>query len=368
MENRKDIPTRARFALAGMLLAACPLLMLLFSHLDTRPFPAYRHFSKAWLTLLSTITGWVPFALWDILLLAFAVIAVVVLIWRLVHRQRVLPWLSVVSLVLALTAFAAVAGWALNHYAPPLAQDLGLEVREYTVDELSGATAFYLEEAARRAPEVPRDEEGTLIKQDVYELGRIAGTSYAALGERYEVFAHGSSAPVKALLLWGEPLLYSGYVGMFWAPTGEATVAYNCADADIPFSMCHEAAHRLGLASEEEANFAAYLACAASDDVRFSYAGAYNAFVYCFNKLYEASPDAAVELLNTAAASELGEGVRLVWADHRATYEHYQAYESCFEEVGDAVNEHYLQSFGETSGVRSYGLVVDYLIAWQQTQ
>jgi hypothetical protein len=61
----------------------------------------------------------------------------------------------------------------------------------------------------------------------------------------------------------------------------------------MPFTMCHEVAHRLGIASEREANFAAFLACTASDDVRFVYAGDYSAFCYCFNALYRADPERA---------------------------------------------------------------------------
>jgi len=36
--------------------------------------------------------------------------------------------------------------------------------------------------------------------------------------------------------------------------------------------------------------------------------------------------------------------------------------------VGRAVNDTYLRGYGEQAGVRSYGLVVDYLIAWQQQE
>ena len=115
---------------------------------------------------------------------------------------------------------------------------------------------------------------------------------------------------------------------------------------------------------EQEANFAAYLACAQSSDVRFAYAGAYNAFCYCFNALYRMDADRALQLLQDDADAA-GEGVALLWGDRLATHEHYAAYDGPFEKVGTTVNDHYLKSFGETSGVRSYGLVVDYLIAWQ---
>ncbi len=364
-DGKTDRGTGARLAVSAVLLAACPALMALFSRWGDVLFPAYRNLSKAWLDLLATLTGMVPFALWDFLVVALVVAAVVTLVRCLCGRGRLLAWLSWVALVGAWTLFSFVAGWALNHYAPPLAGELGLEVREYSTDELVAATEHYLREAASLAPEVPRNGDGSLTEQDFYELARIAGASYAGLAQGQPIFA-GSTRPVKALLLYGEPLLYSGHTGIFWAPTGESGVPLNDPPADLPFIMCHEAAHRLGLAGEQEANFAAYLACSSSDDVRLRYSGSYNAFVYCWNALYAADGERAVQLLQDAAEGDVGEGVALVWADRLATHEAYDAYEGTFEKVGATVNDTYLKSFGESSGVRSYGLVVDLLIAWQQ--
>ena len=51
-----------------------------------------------------------------------------------------------------------MSGWALNHYAPSLAYEIGLEVGAYTDDELAAATRHYLERAAALAPSVPRGE------------------------------------------------------------------------------------------------------------------------------------------------------------------------------------------------------------------
>jgi hypothetical protein len=355
---------RLRLCLAVLLLACSLGLRALMPRMGSSLFPTYRHLTRAVMGFLAALTGVVPFALWDVAALVGVVVTVVVLVRGLRGRGRVLPWLSWVALAGSVAAFLFV-GWACNHYAPPLANELGLEVDQYSTDDLAQATAHYLREAAKLADQVPRDEDGTLLEQDFGELARIAGASYASLGEDHDVL-RGSQAPVKALLVWGEPLLYSGHTGMFFAPTGESGVPVNVAPVELPFTMCHEAAHRLGLASEQEANFAAYLACAASDDVRLRYSGAYNAFVYCWNALYAADGERAVQLLQDAAEGDVGEGVVLVWADRLATHEAYDAYEGTFEKVGATVNDTYLKSFGESSGVRSYGLVVDLLITWQQ--
>lgn len=358
------VASKVRLGLALALLASCPILMLLFSRMPDTFFPAYRIFSKRLAEALSALTAWFPFALWDWVLVYIVGMALFTLIRRLWKKQPLLHWASWTLLVASAICALAVDGWALNHYAPTLASDMGLAVHEYSEDELAAATGHYLEEAASVAAEVPRIDAGSLIAQDFLELAPIAGAGYEKLGETYEVFS-GSTAPVKALILFGEPLLYSGHTGIYWAATGEASVPLHVAAAELPFTMCHEAAHRLGIAREQEANFAAYLAASSSDDVRFRYSGAYSAFAYCLSALYGQDPQRAQEVVQQALA-ENEEGVSLVFADRSATQEHYAAYEGTFEEVGTSVNNSYLRSFGETEGVKSYGLVVDDLIAWYE--
>jgi len=355
-------PVRRRLIASCVLLIACPALMLILSHGPTALRSLHRSISKGIAWALSTITSIVPFAVWDILILATLVLVPVMLAWRWRKGLPVLPVLSGVLLSFSLGLFLFV-GWACNHYAPQLATELGLEVREYSTEELAQTTQFYLEEAARLAPEVPRDENGELERQDFYELARKAGSSYASLGQSYDIFK-GPTTRVKALLIWGEPLLYSGHTGIYFAPTGESGIPLNCAVADMPFIMCHEAAHRLCLAGEDEANFAAILACTTSDDARFSYSGNFNAFSYCYSALYAVNPDRARQVMEDALAAEVGKNVLMVAEDYNITHEYYDAYNGPFEEVGRTVNDGYLKSFGEDDGVRSYGLVVDYLIAW----
>lgn len=356
-----------RFALSAVLLVACAVLRWACASAGAGFWPAYRGFSKRLTSLLCFVTSPVPFAVWDAAVAVLAVLFVVFLLRAIRRRSGVLLVLSRAVLLASLAAFLFVV-WALNHYAPPLAEQIGLEVGEYSVDELFEASSYYLGRAAELAPKVLRDADGNLSGQDFYELAGIAGSAYEAVceksGDQSDVW-RGPTTPVKALLVAGEPLLYSGHTGVFFAPTGEACVPLNCARTDLPFILCHEAGHRLALAREQEANFAAFVACAASDDARFAYAGYYNAFVYCYNALARADADAAQALLQEALASKNAAGVTLVLNDWSATRAHYDAYEGPFEKVGTTVNDTYLKSFGEQAGVRSYGLVVDYLIAWR---
>ena len=357
--------TSRALVLAVALVVACLLAQAVFARWGSNLMPYYRPFSRSLMAVLATLASPAPFAVWDIVAVVLVVGAVVSIVHRMHSGRPVLPVLAGLCLVVSVAHALIVGGWALNHYAPPLSGELNLEVSSYTADELEAATRAYLEQAADLAPQVPRDEQGALARQEFFELAHIAGAAYGPLAREYPIF-QGPNVPVKALLVWGEPLLYSGHTGIFFAATGEAGVPLNCSVADTPFIMCHEAAHRLGIASEQEANFAAYLACSASDDVRFCYAGSYSAFAYCFNALYRVDRERALALLDDAATWENASGAALVWGDYVANARYYEAYDGPFEKVGQQVNDHYLKSYGQQAGVQSYGLVVDYLIAWHQ--
>ena len=370
---RKSAP---RFAFAAALLLAAGGLMALFHQAGGAFFPAYRSFSKGIEGALASITGFVPISIWDVGLVPIGIAIVASLAWCIVRKRSVLKWVASICAIVAALLFFLVGAWGLNHYAPPLADELGLEVGEYSADELEAATAYYLAQAAERAQSVPRADDKTLERQDFHALAGIAGASYDGLDAQYPVF-EGSTARVKELTLLGDALLYSGHTGIFWPFTGEANVPANTAVSEMPFIQCHEAAHRLGIASEQEANFAAFLACtegSAAADARFAYSGYYEAFCYCLNALAQHYPQRAQDLMQTAIGDKVDPtdaktyGARLVLFDRYTTADYYRTYEGPAEEVGTSFNDAYLKTFSEESGIQSYGEVADYLIAWHQAQ
>ncbi|MGI6755898.1 MAG: DUF3810 domain-containing protein [Atopobiaceae bacterium] len=327
-------------------------------------FPEYRTFCRAVAAMLAELLEPVPFAVWDIFLAGFIVVALVWLLVLALRKKSLMRWVSWVVLVVSLN-LAGFTLWANNHFAEPLSQDMGLVVSTYSKDELAEATSYYLGRAAQLAPEQQRTDDGSLTVPNFEEVAAKAGKAYEPLGQRWDVFADGSDAPAKKLLVWGRPLLMSGYVGMFWPTMAEAGVPEQCAAADMGFIMCHELAHRLSIASEEEANFAAYAACSESDDSYLKYSGEFNAFSYCISALAQEDSAAAQAVIDSVAAT-YPEGVQMVLQDREETIAHYDTLETSFQVMGDSVNDTYLKSFGEDSGVHSYGLVVDYLISWQQ--
>ena len=237
-----------------------------------------------------------------------------------------------------------------------MSQQLGLSVREYSDAELTEATRYYAQQATRLASGVRRDEKQVGQFSDFSTLAKQAGKGYEKLGQEYALFT-GSTDRVKKLASW-KLFSHFGITGIFICVTGEACVNPDTYVAWLPFTMCHEIAHRQAVAAEDGANFCAYLACMENPDAEFQYSGALAAYIYCSNALMKADRAAATEIWNS-----VDPGIR---ADAQAANEHYAQYEGKVQDAATKVNDAYLKAFSEETGVQSYGEVADLLIAWYQ--
>jgi len=65
--------------------------------------------------------------------------------------------------------------------------------------------------------------------------------------------------------------------------TGEANVNISMPHTSIPFTACHEMAHQIGFAREDEANFIAYIACKNHPSPDFQYSGILSALINATN-------------------------------------------------------------------------------------
>ena len=145
-------------------------------------------------------------------------------------------------------------------------------MREYSAQELAAATRYYAAQASALAGSVPRDENHVGQFSDFATLAKQAGAGYEKLAQKYDLFS-GSTDRVKKLATW-KLFSHFGITGIFVCVTGEACVNPDTYAAWLPFTMCHEIAHRQTVAAEDGANFCAYLACMDHESAEFRYSGA----------------------------------------------------------------------------------------------
>ena len=346
--------TVGRLILSAVFLLLTAALAAVANYMPELFFAFYTDFSRDALAFLSGITAPFPFAVWEVLLALIVLLALYFLVRNLAQRKGFFCWLAGVILLVSVMVFLFVGLWGLNHFAPPVAQRVGLEVAEgYSKEQLIATTKYMAEQAGYWADQVERDENGSPVVDET-RMAKQAVEGYQVLAQTNPFF-DGSDAPAKVLLA-DEAFSYMGVTGIFIAYTGESCFNPGSYSASVPFTMCHELAHRLTVAPEDEANFCAFLACKESSSPAFQYSGWYSAFVYTYNALHRVDREAAYAIWDT-----MSERLR---QDCRDASDHYDKYEGEVQEAAQKVNDTYLKVFKEESGIQSYGEVADLLIAW----
>ena len=315
-------------------------------------------------TVQSFLAQWssgVDFLVWQLLAVVAVVLVLAALVLVIVFRRSIISWTGWVLAVVSMVYLVHTLMFGLNYYAGPLANDIRLEVAQYTLDELKEATVYYRDQANTYAELVKRDQQGNVDFADFDTLADQAGEGfrYLTYERSYSVFA-GSTLPVKKL---GLADLYTsmGITGFTAGITGEAAVNPQIPDVALPFTMAHEMAHRMCIASERDANFAAFLVCSNHTSLEYQYSAYFMAYRYCYNALANISTQASA-----SATSEVSSGVSMLLQRDLAYYNTFfnSHRDEAATRLADTVNDTYLRTSGDKAGLASYGQVCDLLVNW----
>lgn len=340
--------------IAAVFVALTILLRLLGDRFNVLMGMAYPFASKTYMEIVGTWVGKFDFCLWQIILVVFCVAVVASIGLMILNRWNFFRWLGWVLAPVSIVAFLFTLVWGLNYFNKPIHESMKLEVPDWSVTDLREATDYYLEQANQYSVSVHRDDNGDVILKDLDTLNEILSHSYDNLVWEYSVFA-GPRGPVKALG-WGNLCSSLGCDGVTIGLTGEAAVNMNQYTATVPFTMCHEVAHLLAFAREDEANFAGFLACEYSHDMTFRYSGYLKAFLYCADTLYEVDV-AQWEEVWEKASQELRH-------DAQAMNAELARWEGKTMETAGQIYDTYLVTYGKTEGVETYSDVTGLLVAW----
>ena len=315
-------------------------------------------------TLQDILAQWsssVDFLLWQLLAVALAVVILASLVAVVASKKSLIGWGGWVLSALSLVYLLHTMFWGLNYYAGPLSDDIRMDVTQYTIEELADATKYYRDQANALSQKVKRDSSGNLVYPDFDQLAQRAGMGFQRLvyDSSYPIFA-GSTLPVKKLG-WADMYTSMGITGVTFGLTGEAAVNPQIPQVLLPFTMCHEMSHRMCIASERDANFAAFLACSAHPDNEFEYSGYFMAFRYCYNSLASVRTTAAAQY-----TADLRNGISPQLQKDLDTYNAFfrAKQDQTATRIADTANDTYLRASGEASGIASYSQVCDLLVSW----
>ncbi len=350
-----------RLASIGAALILLSVIAVIVAKLNpegvTRYFTPWSRFACA---MLGKIFSIFPFSFGEIMLYVMilgGIASLILLIFRWAKRggkRAAGRYFSIVLLIAGCLMAFFIGTWGLNYFGKTLDKQIGLDVDMYSKEELFETTRYYLSLANEYSYSVERRaEDGALDTGDIDNLFNSVKTLY----ERQTIFDFGNVPILKPKAVFSWYIMSSlNIAGIFNPFTAECNVNPDSSPASLPFSACHEMSHRLGYSMENEANFISVILCRESSDSVLRYSGCYMGFIYSYNALIKTDSQAAYSLWD-----EMSEGVK---ADILAANTHAAKYaDTAAAKISNTVNDTYLKIMNQESGVKSYGEVVDMLIA-----
>ncbi len=256
--------------------------------------------------------------------------------------------------------FAVFSGT--NYYRDTFSQKIGLSTEKSSVAELTALCKELLAEAAEYGAGLEHGESGeTLYPESDYKMAAKAQKEFANFAAQYEFMEMGfGNFGTPKPIFFSEVMAYLQISGVYSPYTFEANVCSAGPDFLRGATMMHEQSHLRGFMNEAEANFIAYLAGVQSTDPYFKYSSTCLALLYSMNALYSADYESWYSLRITYP--------EFVSADMAAQNAYIAEHETKVAEVSDAVNDTYLKLNNQQEGVRSYGKMVDLLLAYKNSE
>ena len=310
---------------------------------------------------LATWTGSVDFPVWQVLAVLMVVGILATLVLVIVLKGSLVRWLGWVLATASMLWMLHTGIYGLNYYASPLSEDIRMGNHDFTVEDLEKATIFFRDQANEMALTMPRDTNGDLQFADFETLAQQAGQGYHTLTYQQSGSVFGGSVlPVKKLA-WADLYTSIGIMGVTMPLTGEAAVNPQIPAVAMPFTMCHEMAHRMCIAQDADANLAAFLACMANESPEFQYSAYYMAYRYCYDALYAAgTPDAA------AAAARIDLEVNSYLRYDLKVYDRFfqRNRNETASNMADTLGDFYGRLTNNTSEDDNYSQVATSLVNW----
>jgi hypothetical protein len=310
--------------------------------------------------LLRFLFGWSPVSIGDLLYLAagiYFLLKAIKFFTRLFKKQitrkemgRMAVKLSVIALFIYVWFNLA---WGLNYNRRGMAYQLGLEVDKYSLNDLKQLDSVLLQRVNSTSASLGSLDIHQLKSKVTFERAKEA---YVHLDGALPIlqYKRGSMKPA----IWGRLGNYFGFLGYYNPFTGESQINTTIPKYTWPFVACHEIAHQIGYAKENEANFVGYLAARKSADTLLQYSAYMDMFLYANSELY--SKDSLEAKANFKAMSERAKKDLKEYIDFR------KKNRNPIEPLVNTFYHYFLKLNSQPNGLDTYNEVTGWLIAYRK--
>jgi len=301
--------------------------------------------------------GWLPFSVGDLL---YTLAIIYIIRWLLINRKRVIKdtknWLLDIGAALSITYFAFHILWAFNYYRQPLHKSLNIEAKYDT-----NALVVFTEKLINKSNTIhnqlsDNDTLKIVIPHTKSEIFDKIKDGYSELAKTYPHLKYHPRSIKKSI--YSTPLIYMGFSGYLNPFTNEAQVGGVLPTYKFPTTSCHEAAHQLGYAAENEANFIGALSAIHNQDIYFQYSGYTFALRYCLAEIFKRDPEIYEAILLT-----INKGIIKNYKEVQAFW---MSYENPLEPIFEKTFDSFLKANNQSAGMKSYSYVVALLVNYYE--
>ena len=313
--------------------------------------------------VLRFLFGWIPFSIGDFLYGAFGIW----ILWQIIKSLKAIFKRKLTgdgslrrlqkTVILALSLYVVFnLFWGINYNRKGISSQLSIKLDTIGFNDLK-EISFLLADKLNST-------KSYLIKNTIpypnnKELFNKVEAAYSRAKDSLS-FLEYSNPSIKSSL-WGWLGNYTGFTGYYNPFTGEAQVNTTAPKFLQPFVTCHEVAHQLGYAKENEANSVGYLAALYSGDSLLLYSTYFDLYNY-------AAREFALQSFikkDTVAFHELkAQLIPAVKADIKEMYDFFRRHKNPVEPFIRNGYSLYLKNNNQPGGMRSYDEVLGFIIAY----
>ncbi|MGG7035970.1 MAG: DUF3810 domain-containing protein [Flavobacterium sp.] len=331
--------------------------IILINVISHYPVLVERFYSNGFYPFLSRgmriVLGKIPFSVGDCI---YTILILMAIRWLWNNRKNwKQDWkklsLEILS-ILSVFYFLFHLSWALNYYRQPLHEKMQIH-RDYSYSELYSFTQKLISKTNeiqfQITHNVNKSVKNPYSKEQIFDMSK---NGYLQLSKEYSFFKFEEQSTKKSL--YSLPFTYMGFGGYMNPFSHEAHLNDNLLMFTFPTVVCHEMAHQIGYAFEDEANFIGFLASKKNPDLYFQYSAYSMALLYCLREIGIQNESQLESLLKT-----VNPGIIKHFEENNAFWEKYQ---SPVETVSEFIYDNFLKLNQQKDGMESYNRFVDLLV------
>ena len=321
-----------------------------------------KHYAHRWYPMLASFfrksLGWIPFSIGDLLYLFFGILLFRFLFIGIRNLfDDFGAYLYSTGAAVSVLFFLFYTTWGFNYYRKPLAAQLEITNKNYDAQKLEKFTQNLIFKLNERHFEMTNSRFNKLeipyTRKEIYTLSVAA---YRSLAKKRPMFAYKHPSIKHSLL--SKPLTYMGFSGYFNPFTGEAQVNSKIPLSGYAFSTCHEMAHQIGYAAENEANFIAYLATTHSKNPYLQYTGYLTALKFLLSEASKNGSSSSQKLWNTIHPGIL--------TDLKMSRDFWRAHQNPLEPYFKKIYGTFLKANNQKGGIQTYSYMVRLLMNYPE--